>query len=270
MKKETKRKTKKEEKKYTPKYFKNELPEWKRIKDPFTSRIFYRPLSFVTSSVAANIGLTANTVSYLSIFIALIACVLIIIPDRLCNIIGSIFVNIWLLSDCTDGNLARSVKKQPFGTFADSVSSYILVAFLCTSIGLSTYFNGGLLVSKECIWIVLLGCLASSADTLMRLVYQKYKSTERDLIDNKFLKEEKEKRTDETQTNSLVVRIESDFGVGGILPILVLLGIIFNILDLVVIYCFVYYFFSSLTMITKYILKAIKKTKEIENKKLEE
>ena len=258
---------KKENKKYTPKYFKEGLPEWKKIKDPITSRIFYRPLSFVTASIAANIGMSANTVSYLSIFIAIMACVLMIIPNFICNIIGAICVNIWLLSDCTDGNLARSVKKQPFGTFADSISSYILVAFLCTSIGIFSFFNGGILFDKNCIWIVLLGCLASSSDTLMRLVYQKYKSTERSLIDEKMIKEEKEKRTDETQTNSLIVRIESDFGVGGILPILVLIGVIFNIMDLVVLYCFIYYCFSSLAMISKYVIKAIKKTKEIENKK---
>ena len=256
---------KKENRKYTPKYFKIGLPKWKRIKDPFTSRIIYRPLSFVTASIAANCGISANTVSYISIFIAILACIFIAIPNLSCNIIGSIFVNLWLLFDCTDGNLARSVKKQPFGTFADSVSSYILVAFLCTSLGISAYFNGGLLVEKNCIWIVFLGCLASSADTLMRLIYQKYKSTERLLIDNKLLKDEKEKREDQTQTNSLIVRIESDFGVGGILPILILLGVMFNMIDVVVIYCFIYYFFASLLMITKYIIKAIKKTHEIEN-----
>lgn len=258
---------KKEKIMYTPKFFKENLPEWKRVKDPLTSRIFYRPISFIIASIAANLGLSANTVSYFSIFIAITACILIIIPNYICNIIGAVCVNLWLLSDCTDGNLARSIKKQPFGTFADSVSSYILVAFLCTSIGISAYFNGGLFVEKNCIWIVLLGCFASSADTLMRLVYQKYKSTERDLIEQNLLKEEKEKRTDETKTNSLIVRIESDFGVGGILPILVLLGVIFNMLDLVVIYCFIYYFFSSLLMIIKYIAKAIRKTKEIENKR---
>lgn len=255
--------------KYTPKYFKESLPEWKRVKDPPTSRIFYRPLSFYTASILTNLGINANAISYFSIIIALASCTLIIIPNHICNIIGAVLVSVWLLSDCTDGNIARAVKKQPFGDFADSSSSYILVAFLCTSLGMAAYFNGGVLIEKECIWIVLLGALASSADTLMRLIYQKYKSSERELADKKVIKIEKDQRTDTSQSNSLLVRIEADFGVGGILPILTLLGVIFNAIDLVVIYCFVYYFFSGILMVLKYIIKAIKKTKEIESKKKE-
>lgn len=253
-------------KKYTPKQFKEGLPEWKRIKDPLTSRYFYRPLSFVTASIATNIGLSANDVSYFSIFIAIVACMFLIIPNYISNIIGAIFVNLWLLSDCTDGNIARTVKKQPFGDFADSISSYILVGLLCTSLGIAAYFTGGVIIEKSCIWIVLLGAIASSSDTLMRLIYQKYKSSERNLADEGKLKVENDKRTDNSQTNSLLVRIESDFGIGGILPILVLLGTIFRFLDLVVLYCFAYYFLSSILMISKYIISAIKRTKTIETK----
>ena len=100
----------------------------------------------------------------------------------------------------------------------------------------------------------------------MRLIYQKYKACERGLADMGKMEVEKEKRTDINQTTSLIVRIEADFGIGGILPFLVLFGIIFNFVDLVVIYCFLYYFASSLLMITKYILKAINNTRKIENK----
>ncbi len=253
-------------KKYTPKYFKENLPDWKRKKDSIVTQVFYRPLSFVTSSICSNIGITANQVSYFSILIALSACILIIIPNRICNIIGAILVNVWVLSDSTDGNIARSVKKQPFGEFADSISSYVLVGLLCTSLGINGYFNGGVIFESGVIWLVLLGTLASSSDTLMRLIYQKYKACERGLADMGKMEVEKEKRTDINQTTSLIVRIEADFGIGGILPFLVLFGIIFNFVDLVVIYCFLYYFASSLLMITKYILKAINNTRKIENK----
>ena len=253
-------------KKYTPKFFKEGLPEWKRIKDPFTSRIFYRPLSFVTASLLTRMGISANAVSYFSIIIAIIACIFLIIPNYIINIIGAIFVNLWLLSDCTDGNIARSVRKQIFGDFADSASSYILVGTLCTALGICSYFTGGLFVEKNCIWIVLLGAIASSSDTLMRLIYQKYKNSEKNLVDEGLITAEEDKRTDNNETNSLIVRIESDFGIGGILPILVLLGTIFKMNDIVVIYCFIYYFFSSVLMILKYIKRAIKKTKEYEMK----
>lgn len=254
-------------KKYTPKFFKENLPEWKRKKDPILSRFFYRPLSFVTASICSNLGISANTVSYFSILIALSACILIAIPNHICNIIGAILVNVWLLSDCTDGNIARSVKKQPFGEFADGISSYILVGFLCTSLGIAAYFNNGLLISKNCIWIVLLGTLASSGDTLMRLIYQKYKSDERALVDKGIIELEDDKRKNKNETTSLLVRLESDFGVGGILPLIILIGTILKFYDLVVIYCFMYYFFASILMSLKYIKKAMKKTKKIEGDK---
>lgn len=257
---------KSEPKKYSTKYFKEGLPEWKRIKDPFTSRIFYRPVSFFLSSIATKMGLTANAVSYTSIFFAIAAFIGLIIPNHIANIIGAIFVNIWLLSDCTDGNIARSVKKQPFGDFADSASSYILVALLGTGLGLTAYFQGGLLINPGCVWILLLGALASSSDTLMRLIYQKFKASEKNLVEAGRIEMENEKRTDESQTNSLLVRIESDLGIGGIIPLLTLICVLLNAADIAVLYCFAYYFLSSVAMILKYTRKAIKKTAEIERR----
>ena len=100
----------------------------------------------------------------------------------------------------------------------------------------------------------------------MRLIYQKYKSTEKELIDQGKMKAEVEKRTDEKQTKSLLVHLEADFGVGGILPIFVLLAAIFKTYDIVVIYCFIYYVGAGILMSLKYILKAIKNTKAIEEK----
>ncbi len=249
--------------KYNAKFFRNDMPEWKRKKDPILTRLFYRPLSFQFASLFTKMGITANEVSYFSILIVIMSCIFLVIPNFICHVIGAVLVNVWLLFDCIDGNIARTVKKEPFGEFADSVSSYILVALLCTCLGIVSYFDGGILFSKECIWIVFLGALASTSDTLMRLIYQKYKSNERELADKKIIQLEYDKRKDNNQSNSLLVRIESDFGVGGILPIMILLGVLFNAIDLVVIYCFIYYFFSCIVMSTKYILKAIKISKRI-------
>lgn len=251
--------------KYDHKYFKDNLPEWKRVKDPILSRIFYRPISFYCASIATKLNISANTVSYFSTILSIIACLFIAIPNHTINIIGAILVNVWLILDCTDGNIARSVKKQPFGGFADGISSYILVALLCSSLGIAAYQNDGPIFSaNSTIIIIILGVLASTSDTLMRLIYQKYKSTERELVDQGKMKAEIEKRTDEKQTKSLLVHLEADFGVGGILPILVLLAAIFKAYDIVVIYCFVYYVGAGILMSFKYVSKAIKNTKIIE------
>lgn len=241
--------------KYSPKYFKENMPEWKRKKDPILPRIFYRPISFVLSSIVAEFGIMANTVSHFSTIIAIISCVCFVIPNYIVNIVGAILINVWLLLDCTDGNLARSVKKQPFGEFADAISSYILVGFMCTAMGISVYFNGGLLIGKGCIWIVLCGALASSSDSLMRLIHQKYKNTETELIN-----EEKNKSND-IKSVSLIGRIEEALGIGGDLPLFILLGTIFKALDIIVLYCLAFYGSMFILSTSIYVSKAIKKAK---------
>lgn len=248
--------------KYSPKYFFDNIPEWKRQKDPILSRFFYRPLSFVTASVCANAGISANSVSYFSAVVAIAACVLFMIPSFGCRLAGAVLVNIWLLLDCTDGNLARSVKKQAFGEFADGISSYILVGFLCTAMGMAVYHNGGILVEHGTVWIVLAGTLASSSDTMMRLIYQKYKATERELADAGVIQIEKDIRTDHSQVSSFRVRVEAELGIGGILPALILAATILNALDLIVIYCLLYYGASCVVASLLYIRKAVKAAKE--------
>ena len=225
---------------YTAKYFKENMPEWKRKKDPPLSRIFYRKVAFHWSAFAANRGITANSVSYFSMFVGILACALFLF-DKPLAIAGAVLVNVWLVLDCTDGNLARSVKSQPFGEFADGISSYVLVGLLCTMMGFYVYRHGGIVIPAGRAWIMLIGALASSADTMMRLIYQKYKSTERDMADKGIVELAHDDRTDHSKVNSLRVRIEADFGIGGYLPLMVLLGTLFDALDLVVLYCFLYY-----------------------------
>ena len=229
--------------KYTPKFFKETIPEWKRKKDAILTKIFYRPISYIGSSIFSQFGVSANTVSYISAIIAVIACICFLVPIYMVKIVGAILINVWIIFDCIDGNIARSIKKQPFGEFADSISSYILVGLMCTCMGISVYFDGGLLCNANNVWIVLIGAIASSSDTLMRLVYQKYKNTERALADQGVLSVEEETRENHSQVSSLKVRIEMELGIGGILPVAILLGTIFKMLDIVVLYCFIIYCF---------------------------
>lgn len=248
--------------KYTAKFFKDNMPEWKRKKDPPLSRIFYRKVAFHCAAFAANRGFTANGVSYFSMYVGILACILFLF-NKPAAIVGAVLVNFWLVLDCTDGNLARSVKSQPFGEFADGISSYIIVGLLCTMMGFYSFQHGGLLFVKGNPWIILIGALASSADTMMRLIYQKYKSTEREMADKGIVEIEQDDRKDHSKVNSLRVRIESDFGIGGYLPLMVLLGVIFNVLDIVVIYCLLYYGGSCLLSSAMNIRKA-KKAEQVQ------
>ena len=249
---------------YTADYFKNNMPEWKRKKDPILTRLFYRPVSFWCAAFAANKNISANTVSYISAIVAVIASFMFLINSYPAHVLGAVLMNIWLIMDCIDGNLARGVKKQPFGEFADGISSYILVGIMSIAMGFAIYYEGGLLTPAGTPWIILVGALASSSDSLMRLIYQKYKNTERSLAEQGIIKVEKDIRTDDNQVGSFRVRVEAELGIGGILPLAILLASIFKVLDLVVIYCFCYYGASFLVTTFMYVRKAILVTKRLD------
>ena len=246
---------------YTPKYFKDAMPEWKRKKDPPLSRIFYRPAGYVLATLFSNAGVSANTVSYLSIIEGIIACVL-LLPDHYgCRVAGAVLVNLWLVLDCTDGCIARGVKAQPFREFVDGISSYIIVALLGICMGMAVFSEGGLLIKPGCPWMILAGALASVSDTLMRLIYQKFKAEEAALAEKGIIERVSDRRTDHQEVGSLRVKIEQDFGIGGILPVLVLLGCVFRALDLVLLYCLFYYGGSCMMVTISYIRKARKAEK---------
>lgn len=240
---------------YTSKYFKDNIPEWKRKKDPIFTRIFYRPVSFYTASIFANKGISANSVSYISTIIGIFACLFYLVNNRFFNISGAILINIWLILDCTDGNLARSVKKQPFGEFADAISSYILVGLLFNMIGFSIYKTGGLFIQEGNAYIILLGALASSADSLMRLIYQKYLVVSYE--SHADTKESKE-GSNSGMINKIRIRIDQEIGLGGILPIALLICTLLNCLDIVVIIWFLYYICVFLATTIYFINKVIK------------
>lgn len=61
--------------------------------------------------------------------------------------------------------------------------------------------------------MILIGSLVLGSDILMRLIYQKYKATERKLADERKLEIEVDKRVENFEIYSLLVRIESDFSI---------------------------------------------------------
>lgn len=221
---------------YNYQYFKNSIPEWKKKKDPIIARVLYRPISFIGASFCSKLDINANTVSYFSAFVAIISCLFIAINYYALNLLGGFLINIWLVLDCVDGNLARSVKKMPYGEFADGMSSYILVAFLGLSLGINTYNNGGFIFEKKNIYAIIIGGLISIFDSLTRLIYQKYiveKNKRVDLIDSKII--------NNSPKTSLIERIQEAMGIGGWLPLFILAGILFGFTDLVLMYCFCFF-----------------------------
>lgn len=246
--------------KYTAKYFRESMPAWKKKKDSFFTKLIYRPLSFYFASFAANRGISANDISYFSAVVAVLACGMFLINSLTFHVIGSLLMMLWIVLDCTDGNLARGVKKMPFGEFADSLSSYILVGLMGNTLGFASYVEGGLLIQAGNPWIILAGAIASSSDTLMRLIHQKYKNVERKLADQKIIEIEEDFRGDQEPPTTLKTVIEREFGLGIIME-LTLVASLFKALDLVVLYSLLYFGGAFVVTVFTYVRKAVKRSK---------
>lgn len=244
--------------KYTYKYFKNSMPDWKKKKDPIFIKLFFRPISFFGAAFCARFNISANVVTIFSLFIAIVACGLFFLPNYSAQLVGAILINFWLLLDCIDGNLARSVKQQPFGEFLDAMGSYLLVALLGISLGYSVFCNGGLFIKSGNVFSVILGAMAASTDTLMRLTYQKYKNVSIDLQNKGVIEKEYDIRTDHQSVSNLRIRIEMELGIGGILPPMILLCTVFGFLDIIVVYLFCYSMTACAVTIISYIIKTLK------------
>lgn len=149
----------------------------KRRNTSMWARVFSRPLSFVTAYIFANMGLSANMVSLISLIEAFIACAFIMIGDKFL-IWGIILFLFWDVLDCTDGNIARLTKtSSPVGVFYDAVAGYAAVAFIYLSVGVAAYRTSSLF-GKNGFWFIIIGGAASIFDLLARIVYQKYTVTE--------------------------------------------------------------------------------------------
>lgn len=221
--------------KYSPSFFRNGLPEWKRRKDPILSRVFYRPVSFVLSSFFCAIGWTANMVSYFSCLVALLSCILFAFG---LPVAGAVLVNVWLLLDCADGNIARCIRKERYGDFADSMSSYVCVGLMFACMGFCAYSTGGVLFAEGDGRIILVGALAGSSDSLMRLLYQKY-------LNSSYVQGMEENRSEDPEAqggvNRIRMKVDAYVSLGGFLPVAVLLAAIVGALDVVVVFWGAYY-----------------------------
>lgn len=162
--------------KYTMKEITASYTPEKRKDTSFWARILSRPLSFPMTYVLINMGLSANCVSVISIFVAVGACGLIMAGKQLAWT-GVVLFLLWDVFDCIDGNIAR-VKKTAslLGEYMDAISGYTAPAFIYLSIGVAAYNEPGVITLG--VWIIVIGAAASLSDLLSRIIYQKFLVTE--------------------------------------------------------------------------------------------
>ncbi len=163
--------------KYTMKDITKSYTPEKRKKTSIWARVFSRPLSFLFTYVLINLGFTANMVSIISIFEAILACVFLALGGSFLPW-GIVLFLLWDVLDCTDGNIARVKGTSSLvGEYMDAISGYTAPAFIYLSVGVAAYRTTYLFPNYG-YWFIVLGAVASISDILSRIIYQKYVVTE--------------------------------------------------------------------------------------------
>ncbi|MCD5315290.1 CDP-alcohol phosphatidyltransferase family protein [Kineosporia babensis] len=102
------------------------LREAARGGDGFFSTFVLRKLSWRLTGVAERLGLTPNQVTAISFVIGLAAAALIATGDRLPAVIGAVLLQLCVVIDCVDGELARYRRRfSRFGAWLDASTDRI-------------------------------------------------------------------------------------------------------------------------------------------------
>lgn len=129
-----------------------------------------RPLSYPVTWLALRLNLSANQVSVASMLLALAGCLLLLTADFRIGLVGVILLNLWIVLDCVDGNIAR-VKRSasPTGEFFDALSGYFFTALLYVFLSVNAFLNG-----SQIGWpILVIGGLTSMLTIFPRLIEHK-------------------------------------------------------------------------------------------------
>jgi len=135
---------------------------WKREYERYLplSRYVFRPLGFLATWLAIRLGLTSETVSWISGFVALIGCLCLMDSREQLLLIGVSLLILFNLLDCVDGSMARAMKTEnPYGSFLDSIMAWVDMG-LWAIIGIMAYRHPQLLYwpnpfdKGEIVWLI--------------------------------------------------------------------------------------------------------------------
>lgn len=158
------------------------LPKEKNSADSYWTRWVLRPLSFPVAALALNLGLTPNSVSWISAVCAVIGGGFLGAGMYLSHGYGSVFqwtgiglLFVFSVLDCADGNMARTLKKpNVYGSWTDAVGGYIAYTAALLGLGLATEYAAGGAGGGY----AALGGVAAALNMLMRASVQSHRLTQ--------------------------------------------------------------------------------------------
>lgn len=248
--------------KYTYADVKNSMPKEKAARDALWVKLWVRPLSVPLSFVALNMGITPNTISVVSILDTILACVLMMSGNNTLAVIGLVVLNLFILWDCMDGAMARTMKRASYmGEFYDAAGGYTICAFSLLAGGVCAYYSGNVMLFTSVEALILMSALGSICDVFARLIYQKYTVSE--IVANVKMNKPIERENDSFETEKpsfslTYLRNEFDrqFGTGGFFPPILMLSYFLRVMDIVVILYSLYHILAYVAVMVIYCRRA--------------
>lgn len=235
------------------------LPAKKNSKSSLWVKLIVRKLSFVFTYLFINVGCSAWGASIISVLVATIGSFCFAIDNSFCRIIGVILIELWLVLDCVDGNIAR-VKKtsSEMGEFIDALSGYYVTGFIYFFVGIAA-FHTTELFSNNAFLMVILGGVSTIAGLLARIIHQKY--TYSIMVINQknhqFRDNIPEKDVENKKSIQYVrSRMDKEIGISGLFMPFLIVALIFNLFDIFTIFYFVFQCCALLAVTVYYALKA--------------
>ena len=158
---------------YTFKDVLESMPEERYKEDPKILRV-YRLLSYVPAWICSNLGVSANAVSVFSVMVALAGSLLMIFDNNIMRISGVVILNLWMVCDCIDGEVARTTQTNSYmGEYFDAIGGYAIFAFSPLGISVAAYHTTSCIREYRYLFIIL-GAVSSVSGLYARLAHQKY------------------------------------------------------------------------------------------------
>lgn len=244
----------------TYKMLKETFPEEKKSVESIYGRLIpVRKISYWFTIPLLKMKVSAFIASIISMIIAIIACILIALPNPLTRIVGVVLIPIWHIFDCVDGNIARYTKTaSDFGSAVDAICGYFVDAYLPLSLGVAAYNIGVDFIDLPLYLYIVFGGVASISFTLMRLIHQKYafEALSVEMMTGKYF-EKGDNQYTLTGFHKLRKILQVNCSVVGIPMFILWLCPAFNLYHLLVIY-YCFFYVTSLVVGVPFYLKKCK------------
>ncbi|MFD7627465.1 CDP-alcohol phosphatidyltransferase family protein [Streptomyces sp. NPDC059851] len=139
----------------------------RRSGEHWGGRLYMREVSLRITRLLANTKVTPNQLTYLMTLCGVLAAPALLVPGIWGAVLGVVFVQLYLLLDCVDGELARWKKQYSLsGVYLDRVGAYLCDAAVLVGLGLraADLWGGGRI---DWLW-AFLGTLAALGAILIK------------------------------------------------------------------------------------------------------